>query len=79
MNNPFESAGLKTALARCSRLGGMILWAIVTLILFSALLLFLAALGPLRGTPSARPLSWTAAVQAVLGFVLVGARLSGAV
>ena len=57
----------------------MILWAIVTLILFSALLLFLAALGPLKGTPSARPLGWTAGVQAVLGLALVGARLSGAV
>lgn len=55
----------------------MILWALVTLVLFSALLLGLAAFGPLRGTPSARPLSWTAAAQAVLGLVLVGARLTG--
>ena len=57
----------------------MILWALITLILFSALLLFLAAHGPLRGTASAKPLSWTAAVQAVLGLVLVGARLGGVV
>ncbi len=55
----------------------MILWALVTLILFSALLLGLAAFGPLRGTPSARPLSWTALAQAVLAAVLVGARLTG--
>lgn len=55
----------------------MILWALVTLILFSALLLGLAAFGPLRGTPSARPLSWTASLQAVLALILVGARLTG--
>ncbi len=55
----------------------MILWALVTLVLFSALLLALAAFGPLRGTPSARPLGWVASVQALLGAVLIGARLTG--
>ncbi|WP_164473436.1 hypothetical protein [Deinococcus psychrotolerans] len=55
----------------------MILWALVTLILFSALLLSLAAFGPLKGTPSAGPLSWTAGAQAILGLALVGARLTG--
>lgn len=55
----------------------MILWAFVTLILFSALLLGLAAFGPLRGTPSARPLSAVALAQAVLAAMLVGARLTG--
>ena len=56
----------------------MILWALVTLILFSALLLSLAAFGPLRGTPSAKPLGWTAGIQALLALVLVGVRLAGA-
>ncbi|WP_420594632.1 hypothetical protein [Deinococcus sp.] len=55
----------------------MILWAFVTLILFSALLLGLAAIGPLKGTATARPLGWVAGVQAVLGLVLVGVRLAG--
>lgn len=55
----------------------MILWALVTLILFSALLLGLASFGPLKGTPSAKPLGWTASAQALLGLILVGVRLAG--
>lgn len=53
------------------------LWALVTLILFSALLLALAAFGPLRGTAAAKPLFGVASVQALLGLVLAAARVLG--
>lgn len=54
------------------------LWALVTLIFFSALLLALAAFGPMRGTPATRPLFVVAALQALAGAALVVARVTGA-
>lgn len=53
------------------------LWGLVTLILFSALLLALAAFGPLRGAPSARPIFALAGLQALVALALIAARLSG--
>jgi hypothetical protein len=53
------------------------LWVLVILIAVSATGLLLAARGPMKGTPSALPLTAVAVVQYLLAAVLAGARLAG--
>ncbi len=55
------------------------LWALVTLILFSSLLISLAAAGPLRGTTTTRPLLAVAALQFLCAALLIVVHLAGVI
>ncbi|MFC3835251.1 MULTISPECIES: hypothetical protein [Deinococcus] len=56
----------------------MALWVLFGFIVLSATSILLLTRGPLRATPSVRPLRIVAAVQYACAIVLAGARLTGA-